>query len=68
MQRDRGEVPSDHHTIFLAQLPGELGLLHAATPAANVSERAGLIAAAEAIATAVALAPGSQPHSQHRYY
>jgi catechol 2,3-dioxygenase-like lactoylglutathione lyase family enzyme len=27
---DRGDVPSDHHTIFLAQLPGPLGLLHAA--------------------------------------
>lgn len=27
---DRGDVPSDHHTIFLAQLPGQLGLLHAA--------------------------------------
>lgn len=27
---DRGDVPSDHHTIFLAQLPGALGLLHAA--------------------------------------
>lgn len=30
MRCDRGDVPSDHHTIFLAQLPGELGLLHAA--------------------------------------
>ena len=30
MRCDRGDVLSDHHTIFLAQLPGELGLLHAA--------------------------------------
>jgi catechol 2,3-dioxygenase-like lactoylglutathione lyase family enzyme len=30
MRCDRGDVPSDHHTIFLAQLPGPLGLLHAA--------------------------------------
>lgn len=30
MRCDRGELPSDHHTIFLAQLPGKLGLLHAA--------------------------------------
>jgi catechol 2,3-dioxygenase-like lactoylglutathione lyase family enzyme len=30
MRCDRGDVPSDHHTILLAQLPGELGLLHAA--------------------------------------
>jgi catechol 2,3-dioxygenase-like lactoylglutathione lyase family enzyme len=30
MRCDRGNTPSDHHTIFLAQLPGALGLLHAA--------------------------------------
>ena len=30
MRCDRGDLPSDHHTIFLAQWPGELGLLHAA--------------------------------------
>ena len=30
MRCDRGDLPSDHHTIFLAQLPGALGLLHAA--------------------------------------
>lgn len=30
MRCDRGDVPCDHHTIFLAQLPGALGLLHAA--------------------------------------
>ena len=27
---DRGDRPADHHTLFLAQLPGPLGLLHAA--------------------------------------
>lgn len=30
MRCDRGDVPTDHHTIFLAELPGPLGLLHAA--------------------------------------
>ncbi len=30
MRCDRGDLPADHHTIFLAQLPGPLGLLHAA--------------------------------------
>ena len=30
MRCDRGDIPSDHHTIFLAQLPGKPGLLHAA--------------------------------------
>lgn len=30
MRCDRGEAPADHHTLFLAQLPGPLGLLHAA--------------------------------------
>jgi catechol 2,3-dioxygenase-like lactoylglutathione lyase family enzyme len=30
MRCDRGDLPADHHTIFLAQLPGKLGLLHAA--------------------------------------
>jgi catechol 2,3-dioxygenase-like lactoylglutathione lyase family enzyme len=27
---DRGDVPSDHHTVFLAQLPGKIEFLHAA--------------------------------------
>ncbi|WP_408590983.1 VOC family protein [Novosphingobium sp.] len=27
---DRGDVPSDHHTLFLAQLPGKPGFMHAA--------------------------------------
>ena len=30
MRCDRGDEPADHHTLFLAQLPGPLGLLHAA--------------------------------------
>ena len=30
MRCDRGDKPADHHTLFLAQLPGPLGLLHAA--------------------------------------
>ena len=30
MRCDRGELPADHHTLFLAQLPGPLGILHAA--------------------------------------
>ena len=30
MRCDRGEVPSDHHTLFLAQLPGKPECLHAA--------------------------------------
>jgi catechol 2,3-dioxygenase-like lactoylglutathione lyase family enzyme len=38
MRCDRGDKPSDHHTIFLAQLPGELGLLHAAFEVANLDD------------------------------
>ncbi len=38
MRCDRGEKPADHHTIFLAQLPGELGLLHAAFEVANLDD------------------------------
>ena len=38
MRCDRGDVPSDHHTIFLAQLPGELGLLHAAFEVENLDD------------------------------
>lgn len=30
MRCDRGDVPSDHHTLFLAQLPQPPGLMHAA--------------------------------------
>jgi catechol 2,3-dioxygenase-like lactoylglutathione lyase family enzyme len=38
MRCDRGDIPADHHTIFLAQLPGELGLLHAAFEVANLDD------------------------------
>jgi catechol 2,3-dioxygenase-like lactoylglutathione lyase family enzyme len=35
---DRGDRPSDHHTLFLAQLPGQPGLLHAAFEVANLDD------------------------------
>lgn len=35
---DRGDIPSDHHTLFLAQLPGPPGLLHAAFEVANFDD------------------------------
>ena len=35
---DRGDRPSDHHTLFLAQLPGPAGLLHAAFEVANLDD------------------------------
>lgn len=35
---DLGDRPADHHTLFLAQLPGELGLLHAAFEVANFDD------------------------------
>lgn len=38
MRCDRGDRPSDHHTLFLAQLPGALGLLHAAFEVANLDD------------------------------
>lgn len=38
MRCDRGDLPSDHHTIFLAQLPGDLGLLHAAFEVENLDD------------------------------
>ncbi|UPT63017.1 MAG: VOC family protein [Hyphomonadaceae bacterium JAD_PAG50586_4] len=38
MRCDRGEKLADHHTLFLAQLPGELGLLHAAFEVANLDD------------------------------
>jgi catechol 2,3-dioxygenase-like lactoylglutathione lyase family enzyme len=38
MRCDRGDKPADHHTIFLAQLPGPLGLLHAAFEVANLDD------------------------------
>ncbi len=38
MRCDRGEKPADHHTLFLAQLPGALGLLHAAFEVAHLDD------------------------------
>lgn len=38
MRCDRGDKPADHHTLFLAQLPGELGILHAAFEVANLDD------------------------------
>ncbi len=38
MRCDRGDEPTDHHTLFLAQLPGELGLLHAAFEVAGLDD------------------------------
>lgn len=38
MRCDRGDKPADHHTLFLAQLPGKLGILHAAFEVANLDD------------------------------
>ena len=38
MRCDRGDKPADHHTLFLAQLPGPLGILHAAFEVANLDD------------------------------
>ena len=38
MRCNRGDKPADHHTLFLAQLPGELGILHAAFEVANLDD------------------------------
>ena len=38
MRCDRGDKPADHHTLFLAQLPVPLGLLHAAFEVANLDD------------------------------
>lgn len=38
MRCDRGDKLADHHTLFLAQLPGELGILHAAFEVANLDD------------------------------
>lgn len=38
MRCDRGDKPADHHTLFLAQLPGQLGILHAAFEVANLDD------------------------------
>jgi catechol-2,3-dioxygenase len=38
MRCDRGDKPADHHTLFLAQLPGKLGILHAAFEVENLDD------------------------------
>ena len=38
MRCDRGDTPTDHHTVFLAQLPGKIGLLHAAFEVASFDD------------------------------
>ena len=38
MRCDRGDKPADHHTLFLAQLPGPLGILHAAFEVSNLDD------------------------------
>jgi catechol-2,3-dioxygenase len=38
MRCDRGDLPADHHTLFLAQLPGPIGLLHAAFEVASLDD------------------------------
>ncbi|MCC6926810.1 VOC family protein [Novosphingobium sp.] len=38
MRCDRGDKPADHHTLFLAQLPGDLGILHAAFEVSNLDD------------------------------
>ena len=38
MRCNRGDRPADHHTLFLAQLPGKLGILHAAFEVANLDD------------------------------
>ena len=35
---DRGDKPTDHHTLFLAQLPGKKGFLHAAFEVAGFND------------------------------
>ena len=38
MRCDRGDQPTDHHTLFLAQLPQKPGFLHAAFEVANMDD------------------------------
>lgn len=38
MRCDRGEKPTDHHTLFLAQLPQKPGFLHAAFEVTNLDD------------------------------
>ena len=35
---DRGETPSDHHTLFLLQMPGPAGFMHAAFEVLDVDD------------------------------
>lgn len=38
MRCNRGDKPADHHTLFLAQMPGGPGFLHAAFEVANLDD------------------------------
>lgn len=38
MRCDRGDRPADHHTLFLAQMPGPRTILHAAFEVANLDD------------------------------
>ena len=38
MRCDRGDEPTDHHTLFLAQLPRKLGFMHAAFEVAGFDD------------------------------
>ncbi len=38
MRCDRGEAPTDHHTLFLAQLPQAPGFMHAAFEVSNLDD------------------------------
>ncbi|MEO0439212.1 MAG: VOC family protein, partial [Pseudomonadota bacterium] len=38
MRCDRGEEPTDHHTLFLAQLPEKPGFMHAAFEVAGIDD------------------------------
>ncbi len=38
MRCDRGDEPTDHHTLFLAQLPQKRGFMHAAFEVANMDD------------------------------
>lgn len=38
MRADRGEVPCDHHTLFLLERPGRTGFMHAAYEVADLDD------------------------------
>lgn len=38
MRCDRGDKPADHHTLFLAQMPGPRTIMHAAFEVANLDD------------------------------